>query len=78
MAGTVEGAKKATATNKKKHDAEYLKKYGMTFYQYIGSQGGKYGTSDGVIKGFAAMPREKRVEAGMKGGTISRRKKNGR
>lgn len=67
MAGTKEGGAKACATNKEK--------YGPDFYKRIGAAGGVKTAADGAIKGFAAMPREKRVEAGRKGGTISRKGK---
>lgn len=74
MAGTQAGGKASAESNKRLHDEEYLKKYGMTFYQYIGTQGGKYGNKDGVIKGFAARPDIART-VGAKGGSISRRGK---
>lgn len=41
--------------------------YGDDYYKIIGAKGGKKGAKDGVIKGFAAMPRKKRQEAGRKG-----------
>ena len=63
MAGTLEGGRK-TAKTLKEQDSQY--------YVKIGRLGGKSGAKDGVIKGFAAMPREKVVAAGRKGG--SRRK----
>jgi general stress protein YciG len=68
MAGTKIGGQRAAATNKAKHDAEYRAKYGMGFYAYIGSQGGKLGKTGG----FAAN-RELASIAGAKGGAISRR-----
>ncbi len=63
MAGTVEGGRKAAITNKAR--------YGDTFYQGIGhkggaiSRGGGFSTPDG---------HERAVEAGRKGGKVSRRK----
>lgn len=71
MAGTTQGGINAAQTNRKKHDKEYKKLYGMTFYQYIGSLGGKTPTL--TPKGFAAMSPEKRSEAGRRGGQRSRR-----
>ena len=68
MPGTQAGGKAAATTNKAKHDAEYLEKYGMTFYQYIGSVGGKIGTTGG----FYANRELARI-AGAKGGRKSRR-----
>ena len=70
MPGTKAGGKKVAITNKAKHDAEYLEKYGMTFYQYIGSVGGKIGTTGG----FYANRELARI-AGAKGGKISKRRK---
>lgn len=70
MAGTKEGGKKAAKTNQEKYDAVYLKKYGMTFYQYQGAKGGRNGNTGG----FAAN-RELARTAGAKGGRISRRTK---
>lgn len=72
MSGTAIGGKRAAEKNKQK-DAEYLEKYGMTFYQWIGSQGGKTSTGGG----FAAN-RELAKEAGRKGGLASRKTKKGR
>lgn len=63
MAGTIEGGRKASETNKKR--------YGKDFYKRIAAIGGKAK----VPKGFALMDREKVVQAGAKGGTISRRTK---
>ncbi|MDO4872319.1 MAG: KGG domain-containing protein [bacterium] len=60
MAGTKAGGAKAAATNKEK--------YGADFYSRIGQKGGQNGTTGG----FAAN-RELAVEAGRKGGRISRR-----
>lgn len=63
MAQTLDGAKKAVITNKRK--------YGDTFYEDIGAIGGKAK----VKKGFACMTPEQRSAAGKKGGSISRRVK---
>ncbi len=71
MAGTKAGGKQAAKTNKAKYDAVYIAKYGMGFYEYIGQQGGS--AIHTKPRGFASMSREKRGEAGRKGGTISRR-----
>ena len=60
MAGTIEGGKKAAATNKAIH--------GEDFYARIGRIGGKNGTTGG----FAAN-RELAKIAGQKGGRKSRR-----
>ena len=60
MPGTIEGGRKAAATNKKK--------YGKEFYANIGRKGGK----NGHTGGFAANPELAR-EAGRKGGKISKR-----
>lgn len=60
MPGTIEGGRKAAATNKKK--------YGKEFYANIGRKGGK----NGHTGGFAANP-ELAKEAGRKGGKISKR-----
>lgn len=65
MAGTKEGGKKASITNKEKH--------GEDFYKRIGSKGGKSG--DHSKGGFAANPELAR-EAGRKGGKKSRRGKS--
>lgn len=62
MAGTKEGGKKAAATNKTRHGAD--------FYAKIGSTGGKKGTTGG----FYANRELARI-AGAKGGRISRRRK---
>lgn len=47
MAGSVEGGKMAAATNMKRYDKEYLDRFGMTFYQYLGHLGGKNGHTGG-------------------------------
>lgn len=60
MPGTIEGGRKAAATNKKK--------YGKEFYANIGRKGGR----NGHTGGFAANP-ELAKEAGRKGGKISKR-----
>jgi general stress protein YciG len=60
MAGTKAGAKKAAATNKARH--------GANFYAEIGRKGGKLGHTGG----FAANRELARI-AGAKGGRISRR-----
>ncbi len=65
MGGTRAGGLKSAETNKKF--------YGEDHYVRAGAISGKLGKKDGVIKGFAAMPRSKRVEAGRIGGTRSRR-----
>lgn len=70
MAGTKEGGQKAKLTNQAKFDEAYLHKYGMTFYQYIGSIGGKHKGK----KGFA-LDRELARKAGSIGGKKSRRGK---
>ena len=62
MAGNKIGAAKAVATNKERHGAD--------FFKNIGSIGGK---RKSPLKGFGGMTPEKRIEAGRKGGTISRR-----
>lgn len=66
MAGTTTGGQKAAETNKAK--------YGSDFYSKIGAKGGKVGTTGGfyysMVNGLNLH-----VEAGRKGGTISRRKK---
>ncbi len=62
MPGTKEGGRRAAATNRARHGAE--------FYARIGAIGGKRGTTGG----FAAN-RELAREAGRKGGMISRRRK---
>lgn len=62
MAGTKLGGAKASATNRKKHGAD--------FYARIGAMGGRAGNTGG----FAANPDLARV-AGQKGGRISKRGK---
>ncbi len=63
MAGTVNGGRKAAATNKSRHGAE--------FYARIGAIGGKKGRTGG----FYANRELARI-AGAKGGKISRRRKS--
>ena len=68
MAGTLEGGRKAAATNKAK--------YGKEFYANIGRKGGRNGNTGG----FAANPELARI-AGAKGGKKSKRgpaKRDGR
>lgn len=63
MAGSIEGGKRAAATNKIK--------YGENFYKKIGAEGGKRGTTGGFYAN-----RELARTAGAKGGRISRRTKS--
>lgn len=66
MAGTREGGKRAAATNKAK--------YGEDFYAKIGEQGGKNGNTGGFA--YSKTSGENwHIEAGRKGGLISRRSK---
>lgn len=60
MAGTLEGGRKAAATN--------TKLYGKDFYKKIGAIGGR----NGHTGGFAANPELAKI-AGAKGGKISKR-----
>lgn len=60
MPGTVEGGKKAAATN--------ILRHGKDFYREIGAKGGR----NGHTGGFAANPELARI-AGRKGGQISKR-----
>ena len=60
MAGTKAGGLKAAATNKERH--------GANFYAEIGRKGGQNGTTGGFYAN-----RELAVEAGRKGGKISKR-----
>lgn len=62
MAGTKEGGRKASITNRLKH--------GEDFYERIGRKGGK----NGHTGGFASNPELARI-AGAKGGRLSRRGK---
>lgn len=63
MAGTKAGGKKAAATNKARHGAD--------FYAKIGKRGGEKGTTGGFFAN-----RELARTAGAKGGRISRRGKS--
>ncbi len=68
MSGTLEGGRKAAATNKAK--------YGKEFYANIGRKGGRNGNTGG----FAANPELAKI-AGAKGGKKSKRgpaKRDGR
>ena len=58
MSGTREGSKKAIATIREKHGAD--------FFKNIGRKGGIKTAADGVFKGFAVSG--KASEAGRKGG----------
>lgn len=62
MSGTLQGGKKAAATNKNR--------YGSDWYAKIGRMGGK----NGHTGGFASMTPEKIKAAGRKGGLTSSRK----
>lgn len=64
MAGTSAGAKKASVTNRER--------YGSDFYKVIGRKGGINGRGPGYTGGFASS-HSLAVEAGRKGGKISRR-----
>lgn len=64
MTGTLDGGRQARDTN--------LGLYGEDYYARIGALGG----AARVPKGFAMMPREKVVAAGLKGGRNSKRGKN--
>lgn len=65
MPGTVEGGKKAAATN--------ILRHGKDFYRKIGARGGRNGNTGG----FAANPELARI-AGRKGGLISKRGAGGK
>ena len=67
MSGTIAGGRKTHDTN--------IEKYGIDFYKRIGAMGGKLGSAEGVIKGFAAN-RELASRAGKIGGMKSRRVKS--
>lgn len=70
MPGTKAGGAKAAATNKRK--------YGDDYYARIGSDGGKKsGTGGFWHRKFVRGDVDAVKEAGRKGGTISRRRKNG-
>lgn len=62
MAGTKEGGRKASITNRLKH--------GEDFYERIGRKGGQ----NGHTGGFASNPELAKI-AGRKGGSLSRRGK---
>lgn len=62
MSGTRAGGLKVKAKNLSMNP---------NFYQAIGSLGG----SVKVSKGFGKMPKDKAIEAGRKGGKVSRRRK---
>lgn len=62
MAGTVEGGKKAAATN--------INKYGPNFYKVIGTKGGAAGHTGGFY-----ADRELARIAGARGGRVSKRRK---
>lgn len=62
MAGTKEGGKKASITNKLRHGSDY--------YAKIGQMGGR----NGHTGGFASNPELAKI-AGAKGGRLSRRHK---
>lgn len=72
MAGTLEGGKKAAATNKARH--------GKDFYAIIGAKGGKLGHTGGFASAlcdcvYLPYRHKKAICAGAKGGHISRRRK---
>lgn len=75
MAGNRDGGLKARTTNQHRHDEEYLEKYGMTFYQYIGQMGGRNGNTGGFRYMKENGQEEKIRAAGAKGGKVSRRGK---
>lgn len=62
MSGTYEGGRKAAVTIKDL--------YGSFFYEEIGRKGGR---KTGVVKGFAAMDKEKHRQASAKGGRLGKR-----
>jgi hypothetical protein len=73
MAGTIEGGKQASETNRKRH--------GENFYKVIGAKGGKNGNTGGFATKVVCncdlidIEHFKRQCAGKKGGAISRRGK---
>lgn len=71
MSGTIEGGRKAAATNRAKNGAD--------FYSRIGRMGGKKGTTGGFastkIGADGLTGRERAVLAGSKGGRKSKRGK---
>ncbi len=66
MAGTVAGGKEAGKTNKKK--------YGKDFYAKIGALGGKASNTGGFAYS-KAHGLDTHIEAGRRGGSISKRRK---
>lgn len=80
MAQTETGSHRTAKTNKEKYDAIYLKKYGVTYYQYIGAKGGKKGRTGGFaskkvgVDGLTGIERAR--ISGSVGGKISKRQKN--
>jgi general stress protein YciG len=66
MSGSVTGGKKAAIAKKEL--------YGKDFYRKIGSQGGKAGGTGGFYYS-KANGLDTHIEAGRKGGTVSRRAK---
>lgn len=64
MGGTVKGGRKAAKTNKQRHGADY--------YSRLGRVGGKKGSKDGAIKGFARS-HDLASRAGRIGGALGRR-----
>jgi general stress protein YciG len=75
MARSEETKQKIGKTTKEKYDEIYLKKYGVTYYQYIGAKGGSKEKEElRKPKGFGA-DRDLAVRAGKVGGKISRRPK---
>ena len=69
MPGTLEGGRKAAATNKKRH--------GKNFYRELGRKGGKAGNTGGfasdIVGADGLTGKERAKIAGSKGGKISRR-----
>jgi len=78
MPGTKEGGRKAAAKNKLK-DQHYMNLYGMTFYEWIGSQGGKESRGGGFVDERVGKDgltgRQRASIAGRKGGLASRKTK---
>ena len=73
MAGTTQGGKAAAATNKARH--------GLDFYARIGAAGGRKSRTGGFASDKVGKDgltgRERARLAGAKGGTISKRHKDG-
>ena len=63
MAGNQLQGLKARDTNRAR--------YGDDWYARIGAKGGSKGNADGVLKGFAVMPKDKVRATGAKGGRAS-------